>query len=452
MLVRRWLLIACGIACGDNLLVDEPADTRGGDRLDVYWYEMEGGGRERVDGTFANGALGVRLFDRERDEDCDVLEWEDGLWRCTPGLERPEPFSVDPWPTTVFVDGSCTELRGLASSQREYFLHGAWIGERFVTSALVRSGIAAEPGEYFELHDGKCVGPLVGDGGRYLWPLEGGVPGSALVAFSRDQLASTDRLGHEALVGADGTRVRIGFYDHELETPCSFIYGAGDYRCAPNGVEVGRTFADAACTRPAVADATPATRFAFEVSYETGCETVWELGVSTSMAVFEIDQGICIPVGSGEYRAGTPVSLAEIEVSLATGTNRVVDWLAAGAPIAVFDTTTQTTCSVLSDYFEIDGSRCMPEAWSVGSAFRDADCSQPVEISPQPAQRCSRVGRFATRDFETYAQIGERLDGLYTLIDDLCVPLVPRDGYAYHTLGDEVPREAFARATLVHAR
>lgn len=450
----RWLVLFGVVACGDNLMiVEESPETRGGERLELYWYEMEGGGREQVPGTRAAGGPGIRMFDREREEACEVLEWSDGKYRCTPGIDPQEAFGYE-WPSTVFVDPSCTETRGLSSRPRTYFVHGEWIGERFVTSALVRSGDTFASGEYYERRDGACHGPIATDDSRYLWSVEGGFPGITLMTLVRDELATTARIGHEALVGEDGTRLHLGFFDRELATPCTLINGEDDVRCAPEGVEIEdsprRTFADAACSTPAVADVSVDTRFAFEVSYDTWCSTHWELGPARQMPVFELDHGTCVPAGMGEYRAGSPITLPVVELALADKPGRIDDTLAAGATIGVYDTETRAACSTRYDWFG-QHTKCMPNASWIHEEFRDPACLQPIEVTRQFARSCSRVARFATSDYKTFAEIGARIDELFTVIDERCVPLVPPDGYAYHTLGARISGESFARATLVHA-
>ncbi len=43
----RWLLLMGLVACGDNLVLDVPAISHGGDRLELYWNDLEGA-RDRL--------------------------------------------------------------------------------------------------------------------------------------------------------------------------------------------------------------------------------------------------------------------------------------------------------------------------------------------------------------------------------------------------------------------
>ncbi|MBA2540512.1 MAG: hypothetical protein H0V17_12800, partial [Deltaproteobacteria bacterium] len=363
----RWVVLVGLVACGDNF-VDEPAASHGGDRLELYWYELDGT-RELASRGYLipnDGASAVmRMFDTARDEDCELVEWADGLRRCTPGVRRGAPFQdVEAFPIAVFADAACREVRGLANGQVDYFLYGNWVADQFLTSLVVHSGPPAdEQGSYYELRDGACAGPQPTDE-KFLWTVTDSIQGDALVAFSPVELSTTSDVGHQVLVGEDGAQLHSGFYDRARSARCSLVYGEADLRCMPSETTVvGRTFADTTCTQPAVADA---ARFAYEQSEITGCVTAYELGEVRRMEVFELEGAACVPAGIGDYRTSSPISLPVVDVSL-EGSGRIVDVLLAGAPISVFDTVRNTKCSSLVPFgsFSEGISRCMPELWAM---------------------------------------------------------------------------------------
>lgn len=390
----------------------------------------------------------IRMFDVAFDQECQLLTFGDGVKRCAPGIRRPDFEGVTSF--AVYLDAACTQVRGLGSVEHDSFLAGEWVGKTFAISQVLRGGLVSQQqGEYFEKRDGACVANSTGNGALY--DIVDAIDTDELPAFSLVTLESTSLVGSQALVGDDGTQLFTGFYDHALDTKCSTQSGVDGDRCMPvDSRETEGWFADAACTQPAVPVGERTTRFAHDVDDEW-CVTSFELGAATMMPVYHRDGAACVPDGMGMYQVGTKLESPVIDYTVGDEPGRIVQLSAARVPLGLYDTEQQVTCSPRFERWS-GHDRCVPEisAGTTTELFADASCTQPTEVVRGVSTRCFPMGRFASRDQDSYAVIGEPVD-VFTLIDDRCVPYVSPDGEQIRAIGDIVPRDAFVPATLVHA-
>lgn len=429
----RWLgVLAAAAACGDNLAPAARPALQGGERLDLWWLQS-GEAREL--------ASERRLFDRARDEPCELVDWDDGTRRCV-------PLRSDPEAVAVYADADCRELRGVGVGGETYYLYGEWLAERFVASAVFRrGGASAEQGAYYERRDGRCVGPIP-TAGRVMVELADGVAGTELVGFTTEIAATASRVTRHQWLGDDGTVIAGRFYDRQLEIACSPSFGEGDLRCEPDGATVGGTFLDAACTQPAVADLD--ARFAHRVDDDSGCTTSYELSPARRVQVYERDGDRCVATAIGDYRAARAIESPVIEVTTVEGPGRMLERRAVGAPIGVFDRELGVECSAYADF--VRTRRCLPSVAGARAAFVDPSCTRAVTVAARPTGRCDPATPYAHVELSpaTYARIGDPAGALYIQLDTGCVPLVPPDRTRYHLLGDRVGVEVFSPVTIVH--
>lgn len=111
-----------------------------------------------------------------------------------------------------------------------------------------------------------------------------------------DSTESGTRLRRNLIVGEDGSREPVGWYDSQLMTDCSFVLAAdGELRCLPMGPEISfdMKYLDANCTEPAIAwgsECPPAEYFrGFVLDPHPGCS-------GFLMNVYKLDPNPMTPI------------------------------------------------------------------------------------------------------------------------------------------------------------
>lgn len=437
------LLIA---ACGDNIVAGESAETHSGSRLKLSWYEFADGARQLAHTRFFDTALGG---------ECVMVEWADGVTRCTSGYY--EEYGTLKFPKVVFTDAACTSMMAAGLSQPiGVFFRGEYVGEQFRPAFMFKAGTIAgvQPTSFFELRDGACAGPFDAAGYYYfdLGPQQA-ITQFAVASIER-KLPARGRLGHLVDTTDDGMSRFRGWYDHELATKCGLERAEdGSLICTPYDTPAIEYFADSNCSELAVV-AAEEPQFAYHRPDYAVCGTYYRVGNLLDGPVYQRSQDACVAVDVGElprYRIDErPLTFASAE--------RVEDG-AAGArfqgvhyanddirtpSVQLLDTELGAPCSI--DRFQ---RRCTPSRLAYGySEYTSAACDAKVPVALKPKRGCV-YGFDAGYIYEAGAfyEIGEPIATIYR--GEACVPTEAPDGYQYHAVGQPIDETRFAQARLV---
>jgi hypothetical protein len=388
----RWLVAVVLVGCGDNL-VDESGEDRSGTQLKLRWFEYPDGARELA---WSNPE--GRLYDARFDARCELVEWADGITRCTLGARR-ELFSNNPsYAVGVFTDETCTQLVGRSIREADFVLLGEFRGEQHYPTQLFRGGNMISTGTYYERRDGGCAGPFtVASSSLYEVGLL--IPTSDLVALENRELETTGRLAHRVLDGNDGSELWRGFYDRTLGVDCSMqcVVGAG-LACVPTAAPPDSIVLD-------------------------------------------------------------QLAAVTLDVDVVAG-RRLVDRVAVAGSLrttfGLFDTVTNSACSAIQEPFgDIFGRRCVPFAAGFEDAYAESTCKTPVRVVRRELGECAFTYDYAYNyDYEArridYFEVRQPLAEAFVLAETGdCVPFGVPQGYEIRSLGPAIARDSFPVATLV---
>ena len=430
-------VVALGtIACGDNLVREEPLEATSGAQLKLVGYLFD-------DGTLQWRA--DELYDVALHTRCARQLWIDGIERCVPVAAE-----------AVYTDAECTTVVGRAEAliPPKYFIgHDRIDGER-VPARFYRAGTETElVNVVYERRDGACEGPLLELPGSIYYELIEEIPGVVMVPV-RTESIGTGRVGLRALVADDGLLAPIAFEDRELETECRPARGAdGSSACEPVNATAATVFADPTCSEPAIADDDPAPRVA-RVDGVSGCPRYHAAGAPIAPPVYRRAGTACelVPLfpGDGWRALGDRLALAPVERSLDADERRLGRMVMRADDLyavdgELFDGATRTACEPLELAGEV---RCVPTPSATALVRYLAGCGLEVRIAEVPAQPCTPVAfALATTalGYEVHA-IGDPYAGaLYEWVGT-CRPYVPPPGVVVHALGPALPPDVFAGA------
>jgi hypothetical protein len=441
----RWWIVLGLAACGDNL-VNERAEQRSGTRLKLSWYEYPDGARER--------AYLARIHDAALDRPCELVEWADGVRRCT--LEvNPHSFMVEPYPRVVYADPGCTRPLGRSSGfvpGYAFYLEQWMAGEPKLARAFLPGAVVVpQPTSVYEQRDGSCE--PVAEVSRYAYfELGRELSPDHFVSVTRTQLATSGRVGHVADLSADGLSIWRGYHDHELDVSCSTEHGpTGQLHCTPAG-HVVTHYADPACREPAVVVPSDAkdTRFAFAFDQTTWCRTYFRTGARLEGPIFQRLGGTCVVASiddAAAFRVGAPLAFPAGSLEVVASPERalhdvVTTFDGISSPsLGLYDSELQARCTAIPI-----GWYCSPTAYSgLDEVFTEPTCTVRSQVTLAPVGACVPPLPYASSGFD-YHRIGPRVI-VYGGSD--CTPRTPPPGYAWHSVGPALSRDAFAPATLV---
>jgi hypothetical protein len=387
----RWLVTLVLAGCGDNL-VDESGDDRSGTQLKLRWFEYSDGARE-----LALSAPEGMLFDARFGTRCELVEWADGVTRCTPGARRRPFFSDITYAVGAFTDEACTQLVGRSVDGADFVVLGEVRGEQHYPTQLFRGGDLLPTETYYERRDGGCAGPFTIVSSR-LYEAGALVPTSDLVAVEERELSSTGRLAHRVLEGDDGSALWRGFHDRELGVDCAIqCVAGGDLACVPRSAPPGSVVLDQLATITLDLDAVAGRRLVDRVSV------------------------------AGRLRT----------------------------TVGLFDTVTNSACSAMYGVFGEVDQRCLPFAGGFDEAYAEPTCETPIRLVRRELGECAFTFDYAyAYNYEArradYFEVREPLAEAFVLAETGdCVPFGVPPGYEIRAVGPAIAYDSFPVATLV---
>lgn len=321
----------------------------------------------------------------------------------------------------------------------------------------------------------SCGGPpSPADGGTDSGPeADGGVPGADAGWDLATHYVAGTRLAPRWLSTAAGARAFQGWWDGLRKERCNFVVaGDGELRCVPDVAALDRetTFADPACTEPAVSstidscdsatvvrrrDVTtcpPRTRF-----FSLGAELASDGGV-VSLYRRAAPGGPCTAQSSHEgrwFRLGPelpPSSFIKATVaSVPLSTNLEGRFLEAEDGARSFRGLTDATAKLECDAaVGKDGViRCLPRqaAYVSSGQFADSSCTQPVAAATHAA--CPAPSFATNLDFGTCPPVtivfgvGAAVSSVWSPNGASCAPQSVGAGEAVYRLQSESPPSSF---------
>jgi hypothetical protein len=449
----RWFVLVVLVGCGGRQDIANPDAPPNED----LFVERSGTRLVRrgidVDGT----KLLNQIFDVARGEPCTPQRWTDGNTYCTP---------YENTTSTRYADAACTQPAAVAylDASPTYavrYAEGECVEPTIVE--LHRLGARLAQTEYYVNDGGECRGYGLSD-------IEGvfarGAPvvPAELVAVSVTEPIGTHRLRRRFIESGDGLRVGGEHHDRELGADCYLGEHADEqgWTCFPR--RLGYTaFADAACATSAIdGGRCEAPVYASEI-LQPGCPfpdyAFYRVGAQIGTEAYVNSGGVCTAQGyeTKVYARGEQVTPAEA-TRATIGDGRIQRVIARGEddfPITqLFDRELGARCNVTT---ATDGSsRCLPQSMPTSTMYRDAACTQPVEVTRRYIgnEGCPLRPplKFAAKGIEltplTYAIEVRTVTGPWTgplyQGPDVCEPVSPR--YHYFALGDVLPPSAMATA------
>jgi hypothetical protein len=306
----------------------------------------------------ADGAVEITgLLDTVLGAPCAFSPGEDGKFRCIP-----------------FFQG----------------VEGSVMDDRALSLPAIDATTCAQTPKYAFASWGTC-GPVVSE--TNTTAQDAPVPEATFVAGT-EQHVGTGRLVARVVSGEDGSRIAIGWYDTDLDVPCSLMADAGSIVCVPSGVPTMDLFARADCTGPlsgvtfasAASSCAGAGRPKYALTLEGSLcappRQVFRIGAPMEQA-FTIARmpggGIYPPSSECDRVAGDAfaigdddlsASLARVPAPAGGGATRLVRTMDRRT-VVWFDTARNETCTF---QHASDGTiRCIPPATL--HAWASADCS-----------------------------------------------------------------------------
>jgi hypothetical protein len=444
--VRRALAVACLVACGDGIPVEDVEDATSGTRMKLEWVYYADGSRQPAPASF---------YDTELHARCVATDWSDGSVRCAPIADEAK-----------FVDDQCTQARGINFSQLtdpEYFIgYDLFAGFQPTPAHLYRAGppVGTPAFVYQRSDDGSCL--LMGsapEGVQFHEALA--ADNSAMVAIEEHELAADgDRIGLVAYATADGLRLPRGLRDRELDKPCTPQLRAEGAVCAPiaNDTDV---FLDSACSEPGVLAFNGFVPDLIRHVGTDGCAAEYRPGEVVIDTLYRREGAACLrlpadPTFHG-VRLGERIAPAPLERAVEDdGVHRLQRVTLGSGSLRwrgqrLVDTATRTECQPVQFG---DVTRCIPAAAAPATSLLAPGCGFEVKIAELHAPTCTPVP-FAIgngpEEIEIRA-IGEAAPDLFTFIGGACAPYVPGTGAVVHELGPPIPIGTFTPGIIASER
>ena len=459
------MLGACGgsntTTAPDGALVDGAApsfEERSGTRLKRRGHE--------VDGT----KLLASIFDVMRGELCRPVPWRDGQTYCAPAQQTG---------SVVYADAACTQTIGLASATdcdgpARYFVEHEVDTCSSVASHLYVAGDVLAATTYYIRSETSCIPSSVFAPYEVLRRLGPEVPVSDLVPLAISEPVGEHRLRQRFYESADGLRFAATLHDAVLDESCS-LFGQSSLSCLPHNTLDASMFGEASCTRHVAVKYSTCTapRFAIHPQQAFCAFPSYELfrvgeEVAAPMMYRSTSASTCVSTDIGDrpvFELGEPVEMSTA-TPVYTGTSpRVQATYAASSegdafPLRTFfDHGKQTTCVV--DRAEDNTLRCLPHAASVLHYFRDAACTNAIEVLRvyRGPQGCAAVTKPAfARDVlgnldpctaqQRIRAVGEPYAGPLFQSSDSCDP-VSLTNATFFEVGATVPPAEFALAQVI---
>ncbi len=438
-----WLLLAA--ACGDDRDAATVEEAVSGSQLKIEWYLYADGTRQPNPGMFYETRAHAR---------CRPVPWIDGVDRCL-------PFADD----ALFVDENCETVIGRVGSIEKpthYIAHQRVEGKDVASRLLVAGEEAAAPASYYEMIDGKCMGPLRAPPGQYR-ELVGELYADDLVQVRKVERAAPG-LVVEWLEGGDGMRVPVGFRDPELDVPCVVAPDdEGGSRCIPDTSVIANPFAEArfaddSCQQPAtliqVEGETPPIHRALPPSR---CATFHRLGPEISSAYRRDGDGACVRTPHAmtlrAFALGpaleVPKLVSEVEhdpqrrlqrIVIDTGTGRVPE-------PRLLDVATREPCHRIE---AMGASWCVPDGAIATTTAYTTGCQLPIMITEIGPRSCGSRAFAITVGIDSeprWHAVGDPVtEPLWQASATGCVPYVPAAGTLPHRVGPALPIQGFVSA------
>lgn len=351
---------------------------RGGSRLEARFLTTDEGFK-----------AWVGWHDTTLNEDCTFQADEQGTQRCFPLNATQEIY---------FSNESCT--RGFVPTSDDAEGGYYYRGKPNECGTGIRAFALGEPIEApanaFALDEaGRCAPVTLG--GDAFRALGAPVDPTTFVAAEYGVIDTQDRVASYGLIAEDGAYGMAGFYDEELQTPCSWVGdGDGAAACVPHAKPVER-FADPSLSQPLLRDETDdCASFAPSVGVrfdEEGRAHYYDRG-----AIFEGDTvygnlpqlqaGSTAMTPNARYYVGEEIAMDRLAKAVMTqvenSPTRLVPlfWQTRVGESWFnrwYDASLGTTCAFTAD---TDGL-CLPSGEGVKVVYTDDGCSQPIAELPR---------------------------------------------------------------------
>ncbi len=435
--MRAALVLLAIAACGDD---EVGTPTKSGTRLALEWYQTDDGSRA-PDGT---------IYDRERDETCGLVSWNDGVYRCVNA-----PGSV------VFADAACKQPLAFGNPNQ---LAAQYDPDFCSVSAVYQIAGPVSAQQYYSLTQMGCTGPYTSNG---LTSVGASLDRARFAEVDLTEPFGDGRLQQQDYVSADGLRLLYGVVDTTLATSCA----PNDASCSPYSLS-DQLFSDAACTQRVTSEyvnpCSPPPKYYAEADAKCSNRIRhYALGARFTQQLYVIDGTTMTCKASTAnpmlqyFAVGAEVSPAAMRIAIADAPgHRLQTMYDAGAGIAVpsgrmFDTQLDIECafSQAADGFV----RCLPSGASYGAWYSDAGCTQSIHVvfepaddpscGPAPAAPTVALG-YKTTGSDVRVVVGPYSGKLYTGSSTSCTEYMPI-GTALYLAGDLADLTQFASATTL---
>lgn len=443
--MRRALVFIALAACGDNLELESELTPRSGTRLQLQQYRYEDGTLQADTSAF---------YDTSLHATCTPQVWADGELRCVPEV----PVTDE----ARFSDRECTTAFGVADlpvKRPTHFLGYDFPDDIQTPTRIYRVNARIDPVDsYYLLRDGECSGPYAGTGESDTFAL-GEIEPTDMAVFI-DSEVGAGRLGLALRETADGLRVPLGIYDHELALPCTPTLRADGIACEPTDAGAAKNFRDPDCRQPVLR--VPRNQDVprlMSVLDAVGCPRFHDLGPAVEAPLYHRVNGTCVraddPVEEHVFGLGAPLVLAQLERTIEEAPERRLQHVTLSLVgdlsflgDRLFDSATRDECETITVG---DVSWCVPTARVQAQTLFATGCTLPVRVVEVPEQSCRPIAFAADTSFdgatiEVFA-IGDPVTTpLYRFNGLGCVAYTPAPGNQLRSLGQPLPTDAFLRA------
>lgn len=398
-----------------------------------------------------------QIFDTARGERCTPRGFGDGKMYCTPFENVVYAY---------YGDAACTQPVGVGQvvAPTAYVMRYADDDCLDTLAGLYRLGARLPQNTYYVQSGGECRGYTVADI-EGVFALGAQVMPSELVEVTISDPVGTHRLRRRFVESADGLRMAHAYHDSELAADCYLSTHADEqaWTCIP--ARLGYTaFADATCVTPAVdGGRCEAPSYASELS-QPSCPypeiTLYRVGAPIGTETYVANSGVCSLHRSDTRTYARGEQVTRVDGAWATvGDGRIQhviarteDDLSTGQ---LYDRELGTRCSVVK---AADGSwRCQPQYLVAATMYRDAGCTQPVDVSRQyigdegcparpPVKYAAKSIEVTPQSYALEMHVVTGIDAgpLYQGTPGSCTPAPSR--YQYGTVGAALPPSAMAAA------
>lgn len=452
---RLWLLLGLTGACGDNTRPRDAHEARSGERIALRTFVYADGTRQWDPAAF---------FDRERMETCTVQRWADGYTYCTP------PAVPTVYSEPNCVDGELGRWLATQPAPNHFFREYTLIGGEVITRVFRRIGEVAPPATTYEITAGQCR--ETSSLGWTYYSLGAQLPSESFVRVRHESAVGESRLGLDAYATEDGLYVPIEdggplLRDRALDNECRVVArpNAVETTCEPVYAGEAQFSRDAQCATKdvVVIEATTAVPEAV-VRDDDGCRSFTRRGQEIAHVplffplgpscvavnpppdahLFELGAAFDVPVLARTREAVPGRRLQRVLAS--DGATTVVDGLLYDSELDVDCVRTQLG----------DAIRCLPANTfaTVLPYFRDAACTEAIEVSLVEVGACDPTTKFAIDNrgsAPVVRPIGAPYEGTLFEIStaDTCLPYLPPARQRPYLIGEALPLERFADAQLV---